>query len=576
MSTSFPSIIYYLVGILLLILGIFILLSENTVHSLIFLLSAFLLLVQLAILLKFELLALILIIIYLGAISILLINVFALTMSFIPRSNDTEGKTHFLPLLIPAILIPLIQLYSIFSLDTMPLESESFNNIISFSKIPLESLMKASQSDFLLEYKSHVLLKNLMYITDLIDTKPKPIYSHSPTMQDFSNLIDLFQKIHDAHGKFFCCHRTKNLTAVLEYKESILEFRRGPWHDRDMYDTGDRYIKVNRPVKTDVPGVYDVGPIFVPNPFPKRNLSVAAFEILEAHYNPKGYKGKGFDFLLVDGLEPHPKVTIHDMPTLLTWAEARLNRQGMSITPENYLNRLLRLIKMSESITPNPENHMKLFRSINNLINPQRSVSELLDVYQYFQSLPLHFIEEMQIPIPSDNGWFKHLIYRLIFDVMYTQMRIDEGLRLQKLLMENGYTVNLSTLLPLENPFKDDTLKILKEALTRKEVTFDINLYSHPLNLHEVTWVDTLDQYKHTEIIGQQLTLAYFIHLIIGALILFVAMVGSIFISLTEKKGKKFQKLSKQTMLDIFHTILPEKKKPKGKQNPKNNNFKNN
>jgi hypothetical protein len=68
-------------------------------------------------------------------------------------------------------------------------------------------------------------------------------------------------------------------------------------------------------------------------------------------------------------------------------------------------------------------------------------------------------------------------------------------------------------------------------------------------------WVDLYETFKSTEILGFLLYNIYFIHLLFGSLVLFIAMVGSIFLTLIKKKDKKFQIVSTQVFVDITSAL---------------------
>merc|ERR1712014_437848 len=66
--------------------------------------------------------------------------------------------------------------------------------------------------------------------------------------------------------------------------------------------------------------------------------------------------------------------------------------------------------------------------------------------------------------------------------------------------------------------------------------------YSHNATHSNYTaWYNLLSRVTPTQVLGYLIYNAHFVSLIIGGLILLVAMIGSIFITLTARKGKKFQ-----------------------------------
>ena len=93
-------------------------------------------------------------------------------------------------------------------------------------------------------------------------------------------------------------------------------------------------------------------------------------------------------------------------------------------------------------------------------------------------------------------------------------------------------------------------IKVYDVMLQNQETSFDT--YNYYFNY--ISWIDIYDTFKSTQILGFLLYNFYFIYLIFGSFILLVAMVGSIFLTLKQKKNKKFQTFYKQ----IF-TNLPER-----------------
>lgn len=89
--------------------------------------------------------------------------------------------------------------------------------------------------------------------------------------------------------------------------------------------------------------------------------------------------------------------------------------------------------------------------------------------------------------------------------------------------------------------------------------TFHLNqnsYFSNEIHFNYTHWVDLFDTFKSTQILGFLLYNIYFIYLIFGSFILLIAMIGSIFLTLSERKDKKFQKLDKQIFTDIYNSIF--------------------
>jgi len=71
------------------------------------------------------------------------------------------------------------------------------------------------------------------------------------------------------------------------------------------------------------------------------------------------------------------------------------------------------------------------------------------------------------------------------------------------------------------------------------------------INSNYTSWIDLLDSFKNTEMLGIYIYNIYFLYLIIGSFILLIAMIGSIFLTIGERKNKKFQKIHEQILMDI-------------------------
>lgn len=124
----------FFLGFLLLITALFIILTESSVHSILYLMFIFVYLTELTILLKMEFLALIFIIIYIGAVCVLMLFHIKLIKTFIHRFDNLHNKELLIPFLIVSIFIPLIQ---IITLSLEKTEDELKKNIIIYKKIPL-------------------------------------------------------------------------------------------------------------------------------------------------------------------------------------------------------------------------------------------------------------------------------------------------------------------------------------------------------------------------------------------------------------------------------------------------------
>lgn len=114
---SFFSYYFFVLGILFIITSLFLILTDSSIHSILYLMFLFVYLMQLAILLKMEFLALIFIIVYVGAVCILMLFHIKLIKTFIHRYDNFHNKDLLVPFLFVSIILPLIQIITL-SLET--------------------------------------------------------------------------------------------------------------------------------------------------------------------------------------------------------------------------------------------------------------------------------------------------------------------------------------------------------------------------------------------------------------------------------------------------------------------------
>lgn len=119
----------FFLGFLFLFTALLTILTESSVHSILYLMFLFLYLTELTIVLKMEFLALIFIIVYIGAVCVLMLFHIKLIKTFVHRFDNIHNKDLFLPFLVVSIILPLIQIF------TLSLETKSnFKNSISLAK----------------------------------------------------------------------------------------------------------------------------------------------------------------------------------------------------------------------------------------------------------------------------------------------------------------------------------------------------------------------------------------------------------------------------------------------------------
>lgn len=101
------------IGTLFLIVGFCLVVTESSVHGILYLMTAFVLLTEVAILCKLEFLGLIFVIVYIGAVCVLMLFHIKLIKTFVHRFENFQGNWLFLPFTIIIFLIPLLQLVTL-------------------------------------------------------------------------------------------------------------------------------------------------------------------------------------------------------------------------------------------------------------------------------------------------------------------------------------------------------------------------------------------------------------------------------------------------------------------------------
>ena len=135
----------FFIGFLFIITAFLMILTESSVHSILYLMFLFLYLTELTILLKMEFLALIFIIIYIGAVCVLMLFHIKLIKTFVHRFDNIHNKELFFPFLIVSIILPLIQIITL-SLETT--EDELKKNIFIYKSIPNNFMQEKEQFFF--------------------------------------------------------------------------------------------------------------------------------------------------------------------------------------------------------------------------------------------------------------------------------------------------------------------------------------------------------------------------------------------------------------------------------------------
>ena len=102
-----------IIGLLLLTVAFSLILTESSVHGILYLMASFALLTEVTLLCKFEFLGLIFIIVYVGAVCVLMLFHIKLIKTFVHRFENFRENLLFVPFIIIGFIIPLIQIITL-------------------------------------------------------------------------------------------------------------------------------------------------------------------------------------------------------------------------------------------------------------------------------------------------------------------------------------------------------------------------------------------------------------------------------------------------------------------------------
>lgn len=129
----FFLIVLVIIGFLFLVTGLLIILTESSVHSILYLMFLFVYLTELTLMLKMEFLALIFIIVYIGAVCVLMLFHIKLIKTFVHRFDKIDNNSLFLPFFFLSIVIPLIQLITLILTERSMVAFPEFQDFFEFS-----------------------------------------------------------------------------------------------------------------------------------------------------------------------------------------------------------------------------------------------------------------------------------------------------------------------------------------------------------------------------------------------------------------------------------------------------------
>lgn len=121
-------------GLLMILMGLFIVYTKSSVHSILYLMIIFLYMTEITLILKMEFLALIFIIIYIGAVCVLMLFHIKLIKTFMIKSETNLYENNlFIPFFFVFFLLPIIQITNISNLISNTISGTLLNKNIDFS-----------------------------------------------------------------------------------------------------------------------------------------------------------------------------------------------------------------------------------------------------------------------------------------------------------------------------------------------------------------------------------------------------------------------------------------------------------
>lgn len=134
-----------LIGLLMIIMGLLIVYTKSSVHSILYLMIIFLYMTEITLILKMEFLALIFIIIYIGAVCVLMLFHIKLIKTFMIKSETNLYENNlFVPFFFIFFFLPLIQITNISNIiikSTNTILNKDLN-IFSFQYLNVTNFIK--------------------------------------------------------------------------------------------------------------------------------------------------------------------------------------------------------------------------------------------------------------------------------------------------------------------------------------------------------------------------------------------------------------------------------------------------
>ena len=609
----------YILGFLFVLFAFLLILTENTVHSILYLMFLFLFLTELAIITKMEFLALIFIIVYIGAVCVLMLFHIKLIKTFVHRFDNMHSKHIFLPVFLISIIVPIIQLVSL-SFDfpefhvvdfTQAFDEPSFvfikpleDTYINFPKLKRHTLFPLLQ-----KYNSlpeHATFK--LHLNFLRDEFPELYQSFCglflqaqleqliiekeilfKKMTALSNLLRLDKTLNEEekmlhYYKYLDCYvryselqlssNTQEILLnenLLEQIRPLSEFLTQPCLDVinqkiPLIDLLERKL-IDPKIHFQIDCLFENA--FTPKPksFFGRVLDTNPYSQNGMYFNDSTLSPNKTPFTSSEklsifmGLDSATEALYYN-----AWHCFVTNVAGMSLlsNPEEYrdfmkaahVNPSFVALCVQASIHINADIEilnkiLKLFQSFKHLEKTMELLGYIFTSEADLEALKMNLLR--QFPLEKEHLEIQEkLAQREIQFPVTNLLQKYQGLYnlvyfLDDLRREEIYTTALR--------------KECREICMSPEFQDPyFNNYERGINYNYTHWIDIYESVKNPQLLGRVIYSELFICLMIGSFILFVGMLGSIFMTLSEKKDKKFQKLDKQIFKEIYESIFKHKK----------------
>lgn len=152
-------------GLLMIIMGLFIVYTKSSVHSILYLMIIFLYMTEITLILKMEFLALIFIIIYIGAVCVLMLFHIKLIKTFMIKSETNLYENNlFIPFFFIFFFLPLIQISNLSNIVFNKQFETLLNKNIDFSSFQyLNSINFIKWIDYIDSINSIQIIAILLY-----------------------------------------------------------------------------------------------------------------------------------------------------------------------------------------------------------------------------------------------------------------------------------------------------------------------------------------------------------------------------------------------------------------------------